>query len=121
MELSTIIGDVIEPCRFLCGLIDGMFNGVIKLKKLIKAALNLHPSLILTDTFDKFVKEICTILDCDRASVFLIDHRRDTLWTKSAIGTKTIVINMNQGLASYTAKTGETLNILDAYQDERFN
>jgi hypothetical protein len=72
-----------------------MFNGIVKLKKLIRAALNLHPSLILTDTFDKFVKEICTILDCDRASVFLIDPRKGTLWTKSAIGSRTIVVQMN--------------------------
>ncbi len=95
MDLSTVLTDVIEPCKFLCGLMDGMFNGVIKLKKLIRAALNLNPSLILADTFDKFVLEICQILECERASVFLIDHRKGVLWSKSAIGSRSIIISIN--------------------------
>ncbi len=32
------------------------------------------------------VEEICSILDCDRASVYLLDREKEELWTKSASG-----------------------------------
>lgn len=60
-------------------------------------------------------------MECDRASVYLLDHKNGRLWSKSAIGSKTILVNINQGLAGWVARNGKTLNILDAHQDERFN
>lgn len=67
------------------------------------------------------VEEICKLLPCDRASVFLIDHKKKVLWSKGIVGTNTIIIPVNKGIAGHVATYGETLNILDAHKDNRFN
>ena len=53
--------------------------------------------------------------------MFLYDHKRDELWTKSAKNSVTIRINPNQGLVGYVVKSKAILNVLDAHNDERFN
>ncbi len=52
----------------------------------------MHSSLMLIDAFETIIEEICTLLDCDRASVYLVDPKKDELWTKLAKGVGTIRI-----------------------------
>jgi HD-GYP domain-containing protein (c-di-GMP phosphodiesterase class II)/tetratricopeptide (TPR) repeat protein len=63
-------------------------------------------------------------LDTDRCTVFLYDRDRNELWSKVATGLDTseeIRFPAHLGLAGYVVKTGEILNIKDAYEDPRFN
>ncbi|MDX2083908.1 MAG: tetratricopeptide repeat protein [Candidatus Melainabacteria bacterium] len=63
-------------------------------------------------------------LDADRCTVFLYDRERNELWSKVASGlknTQEIRFPAHKGLAGYVVKTGEVLNIRDAYADPRFN
>jgi HD-GYP domain-containing protein (c-di-GMP phosphodiesterase class II) len=76
-------------------------------------------------------KLLCLIKDeteralmADRCTVFLYDRERNELWSKVASGlegTEEIRFPAHLGLAGYVAKTGEILNIKDAYNDPRFN
>ncbi|MBY0404853.1 MAG: HD domain-containing protein, partial [Cyanobacteria bacterium] len=76
-------------------------------------------------------KLLCTIKDeteraltADRCTVFLYDRERNELWSKVASGlkgTEEIRFPAHLGLAGYVAKTGEVLNIKNAYDDPRFN
>jgi hypothetical protein len=52
----------------------------------VRTAINLNPSTVVNDTFEKMIKEICTIVGSDRASVFLLDNKKGVLWTKGAVG-----------------------------------
>ncbi|PLX90886.1 MAG: hypothetical protein C0614_00155 [Desulfuromonas sp.] len=61
------------------------------------------------------------LVDADRSSLFIVDQSRDELWTKVAEQTTTIRLPMGSGIAGTVAKEGQTLNIVDAYQDQRFN
>jgi hypothetical protein len=49
------------------------------------------------------VEEICKIFPCDRASVFLVDHKKGQLWSKGQVGTKTLVFPITKGIAGYVA------------------
>lgn len=62
-------------------------------------------------------------LQADRCTVFLLDKEKDELWSKVALGidSQEIRFPASKGLAGYTVKTGESINIKDAYNDERFN
>jgi len=70
---------------------------------------------MLTDAFSTIINETCSVLNCDRASVFLIDPRRNEIWTKVAKNSKSIRIPIGVGLAGSVALNGELLNILDAH------
>ena len=62
-------------------------------------------------------------VQADRCTVFLYDSKTDELWSKVALGlgSHELRFNASQGLAGHVFRTGETINIKDAYSDERFN
>ena len=71
----------------------------------------------------KIAQSTCQVLDADRATVFLVDEPRQQIWSKVAQGEamSEIRVPLGAGIAGHVAKTGETVNIPDAYQDARFN
>lgn len=62
-------------------------------------------------------------IQADRCTVFLLDKDKNELWSKVALGmdSQEIRFPADKGLAGYVVKTGEPLNIPDAYNDSRFN
>ena len=88
-------------------------NIILKMKKLINGVSDMHASLLIQDAFKKIIEQTCRILNCDRASVFVVDIKKNELWTKVAKGISMIRIPIGQGLVGYVASKGETLNILD--------
>ncbi len=63
-------------------------------------------------------------LEADRCTVFIYDREHNELWSKVASGFETseeIRFPAHLGLAGYVVKTGEVLNIKNAYEDPRFN
>ncbi len=68
-------------------------------------------------------EETRTAIQADRCTVFLWDKETDELWSMVALGmdSEEIRFPASKGLAGYVAKTGESINIKDAYNDERFN
>ena len=68
-------------------------------------------------------EETKTAIQADRCTVFLLDKDKNELWSKVALGmdSQEIRFPADKGLAGYVVKTGEPLNIPDAYSDSRFN
>jgi HD-GYP domain-containing protein (c-di-GMP phosphodiesterase class II) len=68
-------------------------------------------------------EETKSAIQADRCSVFLYDKKNNELWSKVALGmdSQEIRFPADKGLAGHVVKTGETINIKDAYCDERFN
>ncbi|MDE3112750.1 MAG: HD domain-containing protein [Chloroflexota bacterium] len=71
------------------------------------------------------LREIATgttkLLDCDRATVFLVDREKGELWSKVALGADEIRFPLGAGIAGTVAATGKAIHIPDAYADPRFN
>ena len=63
------------------------------------------------------------VMDAERSSLFIYDPESDELWSKVAEGMdqKSIRFPAGVGIAGDVAKTLETANIPDAYDDTRFN
>jgi HD-GYP domain-containing protein (c-di-GMP phosphodiesterase class II) len=67
--------------------------------------------------------EVTRVMEADRSSIFLVDRERNELWSKIAQGlsVREIRIAIGRGIAGHVARTGQPLNIPDAYADPRFN
>ncbi|KAL4465775.1 hypothetical protein ABPG73_014224 [Tetrahymena malaccensis] len=100
---------------------DLFFHLTNKLKNLINAIIKIHLSVEINEAFQIIVKECCNVLECDRASVFLVNPQTSELWTKIAKDTGVIKVPFGQGLVGFVANTMKPLNILDAHKDSRFN
>jgi len=61
--------------------------------------------------------------NAELATIFLIDRARGELWSKVVLeeNIETIRVPLGVGVAGTVAVTGETVNIADAYADQRFN
>eukprot|EP00605_Chrysophyceae_sp_TOSAG23-4_P000459 GSChrysophyteH1.ASY1.ANO1.517.1 assembled CDS len=70
---------------------------------------------------ENIVSETCRILSCDRSSIFIMDEATNELVLCVAEGAKNIRVPVGQGIAGTVAATGETINIVDAYNDPRFS
>src|SRR6266702_4933387 len=75
----------------------------------------------LSALLDLIAREAISLLDCDRASIFLLDRETNELWSKVALGSDEILrFDAKLGIAGNTALTGNTINVRDAYSDPRF-
>jgi len=61
------------------------------------------------------------LVSADRCTVWLIDRKKEKIWSKVAHGIDRIEIPLSKGIAGFVAKTGEHLVINDAYKDDRFD
>ncbi len=92
-----------------------------RLSTLLNVTRNISKELELNRLLITIMDEVKRALKADRCTVFLIDKEKNELWSKVAHGEQEIRFPAHLGIAGYVAKTGDVLNIPDAYADERFN
>ncbi|MGZ3515460.1 MAG: GAF domain-containing sensor histidine kinase [Thermodesulfobacteriota bacterium] len=94
-----------------------------KLHSLLELGQLIGVDLQLNDMLLQISQKACEVMEADRCSIFLHDPNTDELWSTVAMGMagKVIKIPSSIGFVGYCFQTGETVNLEDAYQDERFN
>ena len=62
-------------------------------------------------------------LKADRCTIYQLDRDREEVWSRVALGLagQSIRLSTSRGLVGAVARTGQTLNLKDAYNDPRFN
>ena len=71
---------------------------------------------------DLVTREAAQLLEADRASIFLFDERKERFWSKVALGSDEVLrFDAHAGIAGLAARTGQTINVADAYADPCFN
>ena len=96
--------------------IEKKYHYMLDLSKSLTGITELDSILIVLADFTK------KILEADRCSVFIYDENKQELYTKIAHGINNeIRINVNEGIAGYTALTKEIQIVKDAYNDSRFD
>jgi len=92
-----------------------------KLAAILTICQKMNSERDLGALLDLIAREATSLLDCDRASIFLLNEVRTELWSKVALGSEEILrFDVNQGIAGNVALTGNTINVRDAYKDRRF-
>ena len=94
-----------------------------KLGLLLQMSTLLSSEKELDVLVNKIVDQTTRMMGCERSSVLLIDPAAKELYALVAQGLdcKELRFSMDKGIAGYVARTGEVLNIPDAYKDSRFN
>lgn len=120
------------------GLFDSIIKGMEELSIISKntlssrrdpllALVKIGQSLAAETTLESLLRVITEetkiAIQADRCTVFLYDKENEELWSKVAmgIGNSEIRFPAGKGLAGHVVKTGEPINIKDAYNDVRFN
>lgn len=118
--LSTVESRISQIISGNCGDLAQKRDPLVALLKIgqtVAAETNIDTLL------EVIAQETKSAINADRCSVFLYDRVNDELWSKVALGmdSQEIRFPAEKGLAGHVVKTGETINIKDAYNDERFN
>ncbi|RME21806.1 MAG: GAF domain-containing protein, partial [Deltaproteobacteria bacterium] len=91
------------------------------------AMIEVGRSLTAIADIDKLLQlmaeRITELMEADRSTIFLLDREKNELWSKVAQGEGLAEIRFpaDRGVAGWVAHNGRTLNLRDAYADERFN
>ncbi|HVR88350.1 MAG TPA: HD domain-containing phosphohydrolase [Candidatus Limnocylindria bacterium] len=76
------------------------------------------------DALLRLIAEATTsMVEAERATIYVVDRDTQEYWSRVALGAGIgeIRFPIGVGIAGAVAKTGETINIADAYADRRFN
>lgn len=94
---------------------------VDELKLLLDVSSRLGAPLALRPLLDHIEHAALAVLNCERATVFLYDEPRDELRSQVATGVQELRFPATSGIAGTVVKTGQIINVPDAYADKRFN
>src|SRR5579884_504223 len=87
---------------------------------LLQVCQRINSERYLGALLDLIAREAIKLLDCDRASIFLLDRQRNELWSKVALGNNEILrFDASSGVAGAAVTAGKIVNVLDAYSDPR--
>ena len=120
-QFAPSIGILLESCQSFY-LAARNQKGVAAL---LKAISSMEQSLNLEVTLQSVMAAARSLMQADRSTLWLLDERHQELWSqvRSADDSALIDLRMpaSKGIVGHVAQTGETLNILDAYSDNRFD
>jgi signal transduction histidine kinase/CRP-like cAMP-binding protein len=94
-----------------------------RLNLLIEASRTVNSTIDIDKLLILILTAASDSIHAERGTLYLLDREKGELWAKAAQGNdvKEIRLPIGKGLAGYVAKTGEVVNIADAYNDPRFN
>jgi K+-sensing histidine kinase KdpD len=92
-------------------------HSIQQIGKALSSVLNRDKLLIL------IMDEVTKLMLAERGTLYIVDTEKGELWSKIAqkAEIKEIRLKIGVGIAGFVAKTGETINIKDAYNDNRFD
>ncbi len=102
-------------------------QALARVEQQVRAMTEVGRSLTAVHDLDQLlelvVARVSEIMEADRSSIFLVDAEAGEIWSKVAQGEekREIRMSLGQGLAGWVAESGRSINLKDAYDDERFN
>jgi len=93
-----------------------------RLESLIDASQVLNSTFHLGQLLELILNLATKNLGAARGTIYLIDKEKNELWSLVLKGGKLVEIRLpiGTGIAGYVAKTGKTINLIDAAKDKRF-
>jgi len=92
---------------------------------LVKTIFNYIKHISRLKDFDEIIMTLADmgrdLVGADRATVWLVDEGKKTIWTKVAHGVDRIEVPSGSGIVGCAIQMGEHILINDAYNDERFD
>ena len=125
----------LEPSSRLAQRVRELEGTNAKLSVLIETGRLLSSEISLERLLALVMKETSRVLSAERSSLFLVDKDRGELYSMVAQGIDDVAtpgvtdgaasaglrFPLTRGIAGHVARTGDVVNIPDAYRDPRFN
>src|SRR5262245_46614450 len=97
-------------------------RSVYRLRRILEAARSLNSTLDLVELTEILLRIVREEIGVDRGTLFVVDRTVNVLRSIVAQGASSgIVVPLGVGIAGHVALNGESVDIPDAYRDERFN
>jgi len=114
------IGELEERVTALTARLDLQEGRLAAMRRIGRA---LSSTLDLDQVLSIVMDQVTDLMDAERSSLYLVDEARGELWTSIAQGEnmEEIRLRIGEGVAGWVAGKGKTVNIVDAYQDDRFD
>ncbi len=103
---------------------DGFRHKIQRLSLLLKSLAAISAERDFDFLLEILCREAATVLGAERSTIFLLDPERKELWSRVALGLDKkaeIRFAATRGIAGHVVKTGQVVNVADAYADPRFN
>ncbi|GMU87152.1 MAG: hypothetical protein AMXMBFR48_23930 [Ignavibacteriales bacterium] len=96
---------------------------VEQLRMIIEAAKTVNSNVKLDEALTGIVVTASNLTKADRGTLYIIDRETDELWSKVMKGEQIeeIRLKIGQGISGWVARSGEILNLKNAYDDPRFD
>ena len=95
---------------------EGKLTALLEVAKAFSAVRNLDSLLELV------MSEATRTVEAERCSLFILDAVRGELWSRVAQGSQEeIRVPLSEGIAGAVARSGEIINLPEAYDDPRFS
>ncbi|NOZ87474.1 MAG: GAF domain-containing protein [Deltaproteobacteria bacterium] len=94
-----------------------------RLEAMQAIGMALASTLELDKVMEIVMDQVTKLLYADRSSLYLVDEDRGELWSMVAQGgnMEEIRLPLDKGVAGWVAANGKTVNLVDAYKDQRFD
>jgi len=113
-----------SPAQF-AEVVERMTTEAQQLLQAMTVTTDVAFAIMLEQVLHAFTIKVGQIAEADRASLFLADLERGELWSKVAQadggGSVEIRIPLGSGIAGHVLRTGQAMNVPDAYESPLFN
>jgi len=92
-----------------------------KVQSLLDVIRTMTSNMGLNSIIFTITQRFPAIVEADNCSVFLVDKKRQQLWSVASESGREFRIPIDAGIAGAVAMSGDTINIADCYADARFN
>jgi transcriptional regulator with GAF, ATPase, and Fis domain len=94
-----------------------------RISLLFKMGILISSETNMSSLVDLLIREAPTVMNAERATIFLADSERHELYSHLGVGLRhdQIRIPWETGIAGWVFTHGKSLNIVDPYHDPRFN
>ncbi|NEO26487.1 MAG: GAF domain-containing protein [Kamptonema sp. SIO4C4] len=120
-DFAASIGIILETCQSFYMAARNQRGAAA----LLKATASLGQSLDLEATLKSVMEQARKLMKADRSTLFMLSKETGELWSKIPTADEKelleIRIPADRGIAGHVASTGKTVNIADAYKDDRFD
>jgi putative nucleotidyltransferase with HDIG domain len=118
IELKSKINRILKERRLVfenSHLLAKQITANKKISNLLAIALDLTAEVEFARLFPLIISHVTKVMNAERTSLYLIDWERNEIWTTVAEKIDHFSLSIGEGISGFVAKTGETVNVEDAW------
>lgn len=104
-------------------LVVSVQRNLDRVQSVVEASKILNSTLDLAELLGKTLDLVKNVTTAERGTLFLVDEAKDEIWSMVGHGLEKeeIRLSRGRGIAGHVARTGDIVNIPEAYADNRFD